>query len=576
MPVSPTPFLILPPTISAIGAAVSRGVEADIQSALGALCHIDAAGELARLSNAREAVPLALRLASSGKAAEPVDTREVVALLYLLQSGTGSIGTQVTWQGPDASRATRGSGIHGSLPERFPDIATVHIGESSAPNVISLRMCQLTVTSGSECGREIRLEKTLTKIGAGDTNDMIIEDDTVSREHCEIEKVSDGFLLRDTGSHGLGSRNGTFLNGGRIKAAYLSPGDRVMIGRTVIEFAAFDEGVRIAPLDNDEFGGMVGGSEPMRQIFALLKKVSPTQATVMIEGETGTGKELVARAIHEASPRKDGPFYVVDCSAIPPNLIESELFGHEKGSFTGAVAQRQGAFELANGGTIFLDEIGELTPDLQPKLLRVLEQREIKRVGGNKPIKIDVRIVCATNRDLDAEVRAMRFRSDLYFRLFVVKVSLPPLRERVEDIPLLVKRFIARGAFNKEPGGGLRVRRIDDDALHALQQYRWPGNVRELLNAIERAVAFADGGIITRPLLESVYAETPNGGERTGVLPPAALPLFKEAKQAAVEKFEREYLASLMELHPGNVSAAARAAGVDAKHLRGLLGKYGM
>lgn len=249
------------------------------------------------------------------------------------------------------------------------------------PDVVSLRKCQLVVVDGPNRGKKVSLNKNLTKIGKRETNDLVLLDKTVSRNHLEIEYSADSFLLRD-----LGSTNGSFLNGSRVKEAYLSPGDLIKAGNTTIEFVAYDEKVKIEPSDKEEFGLMVGKSRKMRQIFSILEKISPTHATVIIEGETGTGKDLVARAIHENSQRNAKPFVVFDCSAVAPNLIESELFGHEKGSFTGAVKARRGAFEEANGGTIFLDEIGELTADLQPKLLRALEQREIKRVGGNVQI----------------------------------------------------------------------------------------------------------------------------------------------------------------------------------------------
>ncbi|PIU58449.1 MAG: Fis family transcriptional regulator, partial [Deltaproteobacteria bacterium CG07_land_8_20_14_0_80_38_7] len=292
-----------------------------------------------------------------------------------------------------------------------------------AQSVISLRKCQLIVVDGPNRGKKFLLNKDSLTVGKRDTNDIVVNDSTVSREHLDISYKEDRFLLRD-----LGSTNGTFINGTGVKEAYLVPGDQIKVGNTTLEFVVFDEKVRIEPSIKESFGTMCGKSVKMRQIFSILERVSPTLATVVIEGETGTGKELVARAVHEHSQRKNKPFVVFDCSSVAPNLIESELFGHERGSFTGAVKSRRGAFEEANGGTIFLDEIGELTTDLQPKLLRALEQREIKRVGTNIQAKIDVRVICATNRNLKKEVEEGRFREDLYYRLSVVKISLPPLR----------------------------------------------------------------------------------------------------------------------------------------------------
>lgn len=569
MTVPPTMFIVLPQAVSAIHTALLGGVPAEVLGALAALNQPPAAGELAQLPNADCVIPLAQRL-TSGQDAKPVDPREVMALLHLLESGTGMAvrGSGVLGSSHSFTEQIR-HGVGGRRAGGFRAVVTEHIAPTG---VVSFRQCRLVISEGHSKGKEFVLaDGGPTTIGALDENQIVIADECVSRRHCVIEPVSDGFLLRD-----LDSRNGTFLNGTRIKEAYLAPGDRIRIGATVLKFGVSDERASLEPLDREEFGEMVGRSAGMREIFALLEKVSPKDTTVIIEGETGTGKELVAQAIHEASPRRDGPFVVFDCSAVAPSLIESELFGHERGSFTGAVGQRKGAFELADGGTIFLDEIGELPLELQPKLLRVLEQREIRRVGGNKAIKIDVRIVCATNRKLQREVEERRFREDLYYRLFVVKVSLPALRERLEDIPLLVERFLARGKFNRNADDSRIVDGIDDDAMGILMRYRWPGNVRELLNVIERVTAFAEGRSITRLQLEPIFADMVQGDEGPQTPPPSARRPFKEAKQAVIERFEREYLTELMGHHRGNLAAAAREAGINIKHLRGLLEKYGI
>jgi DNA-binding NtrC family response regulator len=438
-----------------------------------------------------------------------------------------------------------------------------------APDVISLRKCQLVVVEGKARGNKITLDKNLVKVGKRESNDLVIPDKAVSRNHFEIEYQSDSFLLRD-----LSSTNGTFLNGSRVKEAYLAPGDVIRIGNTNLEFVAFDEKVQIEPSAREEFGDMVGKSRKMRQIFSILEKIAPTHATVVIEGETGTGKDLVARAIHEHSARKDKPFVVFDCSAVAPNLIESELFGHEKGSFTGAVKARAGVFEVALGGTVFLDEIGELTADLQPKLLRALEQREVKRVGSNTTTKIDVRVICATNKNLRKEVDEGRFREDLYYRLSVVKVLLPPLRDRPEDVPVIIERLLSRGKYNELPDGTLKVTRVEDDALKALARYDWPGNVRELSNVAERAVSFVDGNSINKSHLDFIFAEMSHGEERTERMAVDADIPFKDAKQRVVESFEKEYLEELVKQHGGNLSKAAREAKIDRKHLRNLLKKY--
>lgn len=439
------------------------------------------------------------------------------------------------------------------------------------PSVVSLRKCQLVVADGPNRGKKIMLNKNVMTVGKRETNDLILADKTVSRTHMEIKYEQDSFLLRD-----LDSTNGTFINGTRVKEAYLAPGDRIKVGNTILEFVAYDEKVRIEPSSQNSFGMLVGKSTKMRQIFSILEKISPTHATVIVEGDTGTGKELVAHAIHENSQRKGKPFAVFDCSAVAPNLIESELFGHERGSFTGAVKSRRGAFEEANGGTIFLDEIGELTTDLQPKLLRALEQREIKRVGSSTPVKIDVRVICATNKNLRKEIEEGRFREDLYYRLSVVKISLPSLKERPEDIPPLVERLLTTAKYNRKPDGEIKVTKVDDDALKLLARYEWPGNVRELNNVIERACSFVDGNTISKPQLDFIFAELSHGEERTERMRVEADVPFKDAKQKIVESFEKEYLVDILKRNNHNLSKASREAKIDRKHLRNLLKKYGI
>src|SRR5262245_52758553 len=273
------------------------------------------------------------------------------------------------------------------------------------------------------------------------------------------------------------STNGTFLDGAEIKEAYIRAGAVIGAGASEFKFTPFEERIEILPSEKEQLGEMVGRSAPMREIFGLIERIAPTDATVLIEGETGTGKDMIARTIHELSKRKDAPFIVVDCGAVAGTLIESELFGHEKGSFTGAVAARQGAFELASGGTVFLDELGELSLDLQPKLLRVLEQRELRRVGGSKILKVDLRVVAATRKDLRSEVEKGKFREDLYFRLNVVPITAPPLRERREDIPPLIEHFLAKLA-----APGQAAPHLGDSTRAALMGHDWPGNVRELRN----------------------------------------------------------------------------------------------
>lgn len=439
-----------------------------------------------------------------------------------------------------------------------------------APEVVSLRKCQLVVIEGPDKTKKITLNKNVTGVGKRDNNDLLLTDKTVSRNHLEIEYKNDSFILRD-----LDSTNGTYLNGSKVKEAYLAPGDTIKLGNSLLEFIAFDEKVSIEPSAKEIFGAMVGKSRKMRQIFALLEKIAPTNATVIIEGETGTGKDLVAQAIHQHSVRRVHPYLVFDCSGVAPNLIESELFGHEKGAFTGAVRSRPGVFEAAKGGTVFLDEIGELTLDLQPKLLRALESREVRRVGANAPTRIDVRVICATNRNLKKEIEGGRFREDLYYRLSVVKILLPPLRDRTEDIPLIVEKLLAGGIFNKTPTG-LKVTRVEEDALKLLQRYPWPGNVRELANVMERACSFVEGNAVARNHVEFIFSEMEEGEEHTERMKVDSNLPFKEAKQRVVEIFEKEYLEELLKKHDYNLSKAAREAKVDRKHIRNLLKKYGI
>jgi DNA-binding NtrC family response regulator len=439
-------------------------------------------------------------------------------------------------------------------------------------DLISLRKYQLIVIGKDNNRRKFELgKKKVIRIGKKTDNDIVVNDKTVSRNHVEIQVGEDNsYLLRD-----LNSTNGTSINSMKVKEAYLSQGDLIEVGETKIEFQTYDESVQIEPSDKNEFGEMVGKSRKMRQIFGVLERISPSQATVIIEGETGTGKELVAKAIHRHSLRKDKPCVTFDCSAVAPNLIESELFGHTKGSFTGAIKDRVGAFEAANGGTIFLDEIGELTLDLQPKLLRALEQREIKRVGSTQAVKLDVRVISATNRNLKEEVKAGKFREDLYYRLSVVKIQLPALRERLEDIPLIVEKILAHARYNVKPDGSFYVMRVEDDALKILQRYQWPGNVRELNNILERAVSFSENGVIKGMHLQYVFSEVESGEEATVRMQNFDLERpFKEAKQHVVESFEKEYLQELLHRNKGNVSKAAREAKIDRKHLRNLLVKY--
>ena len=452
------------------------------------------------------------------------------------------------------------------------DRDTQVLGGEEPKDLIFQRKCQLVVIEGPSKGKKLDLNRPATRIGKRENNELVVEDKTVSRNHLEIVQAEDSYQLKD-----LESTNGTFINELRVKEAYLSPGDVIRIGNTRIEFVAFDEKVQIEPSTKNEFGPLTGRSRKMRQIFGLLERIAPTNATVIVEGETGTGKELVARAIHENSARKGKGFAVFDCGGVAENLIESELFGHVKGAFTGAIATRRGAFEEASGGTIFLDEIGELSLDLQPKLLRALEQREVRKVGANDPMAVDVRVICATNRNLRKEVSEGRFREDLYYRLSVVKIQIPPLRERPDDIPFLIERFLANGKFNQLPDGKLKVSRVEDDALKMLARYQWPGNVRELLNILERVAPMVTGNSVTGRDIAYIFQEIDRDEEEATERMSVDMRLpFKEAKQKIVEGFEKDYLAALLRRNNYNISKTAREAGIDRKHIRNLLKKYGI
>ena len=319
----------------------------------------------------------------------------------------------------------------------------------------------------------------------------------------------------------------------------------------------------------DQFEDLVGQSSQMRSVFKLVETVSYSTATVLIQGESGTGKELVARAIHFRSPRKDMPFVAVNCSALTDTLLESELFGHVKGSFTGAMGNKKGLFEAAEGGTIFLDEIGDIPAATQVRLLRVLQEGEVKRVGANDTLKVDVRVIAASNVDLAKAKDEGKFREDLFYRLNVITVRLPPLRDRPEDIPLLAHHFLKLYASK----AARKVTSIAPDAMEALTTARWDGNVRELENCLERAVVLCAGTQVELEDLPPEIRSKQRGGGDVEVFSLAHLP-YAQAKKLAMRAFERRYLSALLDRSSNNVSMAARAAGVDRSNFRRLLKQY--
>ena len=406
----------------------------------------------------------------------------------------------------------------------------------------------LRIVRGGDTGGEPVAITEPVSIGTATTNRIALTDLLVSRFHCEVAPSPLGLHLRD-----LGSTNGTFVDGVRVEAAYLRHGARLSLGDTQLVVEAIAAPAVEAVPTTERFGRALGTSTAMRRVFSVLERVARTDSTILLEGETGTGKTLLAQMMHERSERATGPFIVIDCSAIPPTLIESELFGHEKGSFTGAHVARAGAFEAARGGTLFLDEIGELPLDMQPKLLRALEERVIKRVGSNDQVRLDLRLVAATNRDLRQEVNRSTFRADLYYRLNTVRLKVPALRERPEDIPLLIATFFRQYAGEgAEPSSSLLVK---------LMHRPWPGNVRELRSAVERAV-----------LLGEASDDNDDVGLDEGGCDLTRS--FRDAKEEAVARFERRYVRELLGAHHGNLSRAARAVKMDRNHLRDLAKRH--
>ncbi|MBM4386346.1 MAG: sigma 54-dependent Fis family transcriptional regulator [Deltaproteobacteria bacterium] len=435
---------------------------------------------------------------------------------------------------------------------------TIHI--DALPQSITLKKYTLKVTAGGNKGLERIFDRRAVTVGTSDECNFVLDDQTVSRSHSRIEFDINGYRIED-----LGSKNGTFVNGIRIGSAYLPNDSAIKLGQTEISFKLKDDTVKIEISQDARFGGLLGVSIAMREIFALLNRVAPTDATVLIEGESGTGKELAAEAVHAASPRGAKPFVIFDCSAVPKDLLESELFGHVKGAFTGAVKDRKGAFEEAHNGTLFIDEIGELSPELQPKLLRALEKKEIKHVGSNERINVDCRIVAATNRKIESEVRAGNFREDLYYRLAVIKVEIPPLRKRIEDIPFLINNFLDEFAARND---GRRFR-ISYETMEKLKNYPWPGNVRELKNFIERSVILSDSENIGQFLAGDIAPIRETPGE-SGAVFRYDLP-FKDAKERLMKDFEVRYFERMLEQTGGNISKAAKLSGIHRKSLEYIL-----
>jgi two-component system nitrogen regulation response regulator GlnG len=404
------------------------------------------------------------------------------------------------------------------------------------------------------------LPKAGVVLGADAGCDVVLADAAVSGRHATVVPTDSGFEVRD-----LGSRNGTWLDGVAIAQATVPAGAILRLGTTLVHLLPAEEAVDVPPSDQPSFGAMVGESLAMRRVYAILERASRSSAPILLLGESGTGKELAARAVHDHSPRQGGPFVVFDCGAASESLVESELFGHKRGAFTGAHAERAGAFALAHKGTLFLDEIGDLPLPLQPKLLRMLERGEVTPLGARRSETYDVRFVAATHRDLWAEVGRGTFRGDLFYRLAVVEVHLPPLRQRGDDIAGLVATFL-RAAGRPEDG-------IAGPALDRLRSYAWPGNVRELRNVVTRGVALSppSAAFAQLPILLRPAANMPDPSP----LASADVP-YHEAKDALVARFDREYLTDLLKRSEGNLAQAARIAGLERKYLYRVLERAGI
>jgi DNA-binding NtrC family response regulator len=439
-------------------------------------------------------------------------------------------------------------------PSAFADIATT---AHPPPSAVPLRRRYRLTWSDSTGLREATLDRRAL-LGAAQEAGLVVAAPTVSRLHAELEPRADGLWVRD-----LGSRNGTQVDGVLVAQARIPLGGRLRVGAVDITLHPTPEPVAEALWPHDFFGPLLGKSPAMRALFAMLARVAPTSSTVLIHGETGTGKELVARALHEASPRADKPLIVVDCAALPETLLESELFGHARGAFTGATGSRAGAFESAHGGTVFLDEVAELPLAMQPKLLRALESRTVRRLGEAVHRPFDVRFVSATHRNLHDMVNAGTFREDLYFRLAVLPVDVPPLRERAEDIPQLVAHFFANA-----PAGAR------DRLAVELERRHWPGNVRELRNFVERVAALG-----TERALALAEAS------RTGTAPCAAggagggssyEALLRKPFRDFRDELEREYVRRLLERHRGNAVLAAHESGLDRTYIYRLARKHAL
>lgn len=422
---------------------------------------------------------------------------------------------------------------------------------------VTVRSLEVVVTEGPDAGKRATAPEDRLTVGTTRSNHLVLTDPTVSRFHLELIAGDNGVRVQD-----LGSRNGTWLSGVALEKARVPIGTVLEIGRTKIELLDAAQKT-IASHRAPVLHGLLGATPQMRRLMATLERAAPTAIAVLIAGESGTGKELVARALHDQSDRAAKPFVVVDCGALTPSLVASALFGHERGSFTGAEKRHIGAFERADGGTVFLDEVGELPLELQPQLLGVLERKRFLRIGSDRELTVDVRIVSATNRDLRREVNRGTFREDLYYRLSAVNIDVPPLRHRVADLPLLIEHFM------REAGSNAPLEQLFPAAvLDQLARHHWPGNVRELRNFVEATVVMGEFPSMRRG--DDVAPGSFEFGESVLQM------TYGNARAAVLDAFERHYLAHLVGTTQGNVSSAARIASMDRSYLIKLLQKHGL
>ena len=438
----------------------------------------------------------------------------------------------------------------GSTPEN--DGQATDISPFAAPDERTLRSFLLRVVAGPDVGKTLAIDPTRGRVllGQSPACTLRLDDRAVSRRHAALDPEAGALHLHD-----LGSTNGTFVNGIRALDVILGGGETIQLGATVVRVEP-DEEVRETLPNRTSFGEFTGASDEIRRLYPLIDRIAASDIPVVIEGETGTGKEVLAESLHEASPRRSGPFVVFDCTTVAATLMEATLFGHERGAFTGALASVPGLFEQAHRGTLFIDEIGDLDIALQAKLLRAIERSEVRRIGARSWMRVDARVIAATRRDLDREVQSGRFRDDLFFRLAVARIELPPLRRRRKDIALLAARFW------KEMGGPSAA--LTGDLLRRLEDYDWPGNVRELRNAIAQRIAL---GELAPP--RSTAGLVPSGSSTDPLASLIAQELpFPIAREKAMELFEEQYVEHVLALNDGNVTRAARAAGIGRRYFQ--------